>query len=164
MLFICRAQMPVADIIEELRQISRRLRRAHQLFIGKIHRMFFLRNWIVNNARRSTSMHHDKTLQMNIDNGACLFLTAIYNGTWHYLRMITKTSSAQVNHIPITISLSQAARMNTSRKKASTFFLMVTLDARHFSARRWSYIMILHVVILAYIFYVSVWEKHFNPR
>lgn len=72
--------------------MSRRLRGAHQLFIGKIHRLFFffLRNWIVNNARRSTSMRHDKTLQMNIDNGASLFLTAIYNGTWHYLRMITK--------------------------------------------------------------------------
>lgn len=83
--------MPVADIIEELRRISRRLRGAHQLFIGKNSPdVFFLRNWIVNNARRSTSMHHDKTLQMNIDNGACLFLTAIYNGTWHYLRMITK--------------------------------------------------------------------------
>jgi len=41
--------------------------------------VFFLRNWIVNNARHSTSIRHDKTLQMNIDNGACLFLTAIYN-------------------------------------------------------------------------------------
>jgi len=77
---------------------------------------------------RGTSMHHDKTLQMNIDNGAYLFLTAIiYNETRHYLRM--KTSSAQVNHSLITISLSQAGRVNTLyNKKRQNFLLMMTVD------------------------------------
>ena len=70
---------------------------------------------------RGTSMHHDKTLQMNIDNGAYLFLTAIYNEMRHYLCM--KTSSAQVNHSLITISLSQAGRVNTLyNKKGKIFF------------------------------------------
>lgn len=65
-------------------------------------------------------MHHDKTLQMNTDNGAYLVLTAIYNETRYYLRM--KTSSAQVNHSLITISFSQAARVNTLYKKRQNFF------------------------------------------
>lgn len=51
---------------------------------------FFLHGWTVNNARCSASIRHDKTLQMNIDNSSCLFLTVIYNRTWHYLQMITK--------------------------------------------------------------------------
>lgn len=94
--FIGRVRMSLADIIEELRRISRRLHRAQPSIIRRWNSPFFpsffpLFCMVVNNARcGASSIHHDKTLQMNIDNSLCLFLTIIYNGMRYYLQMITQ--------------------------------------------------------------------------
>lgn len=80
--FIGRARMPLADIIEELRRISRWLYWAQSPIIhwwnSRFFFFFFLHSWIVNNAQCSASIHHDETLQMNINNSSCLFFTIIY--------------------------------------------------------------------------------------
>lgn len=115
---------------------------------------------------RDASIHHDKTLQMNIDNSSCLFLTVIYNGTWHYLRMITKRpprACASEPYPDYIISLKRRAHISC-KKEECIFLLMVKRSCMIFASDIFPPSMvihhdIIHVIILAYILYLSVRKK-----
>jgi len=151
------------------RRISRRLRAERVDYSSAKFTVCFLRDWIVNNARCSESIHHDKTLQMNIDSGRCLFLTAIYNGHAALFTNDNKTISASEPYLVITISpFPNSARTRVSRKGECISLdgnAGVILASDIFPPSVWLYITILYITILAHVLYVSVRKKkHFNPQ